>query len=124
MEGGEEDESSEGDGMIYFFFSSPLFCAEGKGRELWYKIGMWVEGTMCIVQILFISLVLLFFSGHYLTISFFYLPGIQQQHNHTQVKRLLRARSLFFSHRQRSKKIESEKKKKKEKQKGLFKVTD
>lgn len=55
MVGGEEDESSEGDGMIYFFFLS-LFCAEGKGRELWYKIGMWVEGTMYIVQILFISL--------------------------------------------------------------------
>lgn len=58
MVGGEEDESSEGDGMIYFFFS--LFCAEGKGRELWYKIGMWLEGTMYIVQILFISLVVFF----------------------------------------------------------------
>lgn len=32
MVGGEEDESSEGDGMIYFF-SSPLVCAEGKGRR-------------------------------------------------------------------------------------------
>lgn len=60
MVGGEEDESSEGDGMISFFFSLSLFCAEGKGRELWYKIGMWVEGTMYIVQILFDSLVLFF----------------------------------------------------------------
>lgn len=59
MVGGEEDESSEGDGIIYFFFL-PLFCAEGKGRELWYKIGMCAEGTMYIVQILFISLVLFF----------------------------------------------------------------
>lgn len=58
MVGGEEDESSEGDGMIYFFFA--LSCAEGKGRELWYKIGMWVEGTMYILQILFTSLVLFF----------------------------------------------------------------
>lgn len=60
MVGGEEDESSEGDGTIYFF--CPLFCAEGKGRELWYKIGMCVEGTMYIVQILFDSLVLFFWS--------------------------------------------------------------
>lgn len=59
MVGGEEDESSEGDGMIYFLFY--LFCAEGKGRELWYKIGMWVERTMYIAQILFDSLVLFFF---------------------------------------------------------------
>lgn len=86
MVGGEEDESSEGDGMIYFFLC-PLFCAEGKGRELWYKIGMWVEGTMYIVQTLLISLVLFFFES-LPTISFFYLPGIQQQqHNYTQVKR-------------------------------------
>lgn len=88
MVGGEEDESSEGDGMICFFFSSPLFCAEGKGRELWYKIGMCVEGTMYIVQILFISLVLFF--CHYLTLLFFYLPAIQQQHNYTQVKKIPR----------------------------------
>lgn len=32
MVGGEEDESSEGDGMIYFFFFSSLLCGrEGKG---------------------------------------------------------------------------------------------
>lgn len=62
MVGGEEDESSEGDGMIYFFFL-PLFCAEGKGRELWYKIGMCVEGTMYITQILFISFSSLLFFG-------------------------------------------------------------
>lgn len=62
---------------------------------MWYKIGMCVEGTMYIVQILFISFSSLFFC-HYLTISFFYLPGIQQEHNYTQVKRLLRTRSFFF----------------------------
>lgn len=64
MVGGEEDESSEGDGMIYFFFL-PLFCAEEKGRKWWYKIGMCVEGTMYIVQILFISLLLFFVTTYY-----------------------------------------------------------
>lgn len=69
MVGGEEDESSEGD-VLYTFVSSPLFCAEGKGRELWYKIGMCVEGTMYMTQILFISLVLFFMSLKYLTFRF------------------------------------------------------
>lgn len=54
--------------MIFFL---PLFCAEGKGRELWYKIGRCVEGTMYITQILFISLVLFFFFCHSLTIFVF-----------------------------------------------------
>lgn len=52
---------------------------------------------MYIVQILFdtCSLVLFFFC-HYLTISLFYLPGIQQQHNYTQVKRSYGAFNIYL----------------------------
>lgn len=52
---------------------------------------------MYIVQILFISLVLLFFwslPDYFVFLR--YLPDIQQQHNYTQVKRSLCVRSLFF----------------------------
>lgn len=119
MVGGEEDESSEGDGMIYFFFFSSLLCGrEGKGIVVQNRDVCGRNHVYNPNPTLFDSLVLFFF----LSLPDYFRFSVYQVYSSSII--ILKSKDYFapglFFPQSKSKKSRIKSKKRKR----LFKVID